>query len=96
MTDAEKVRWAVEHGEFVGDVGTLGPLLVAAIKAARDETDAACRMFSRYTWVGRLDMPREFHEARGRRMAGLAGRAAGVPAGGGGAVDHPISNGDAS
>jgi hypothetical protein len=45
--------------------------LVAEIERLRGELDQACTMFSKYTWTGRLDMPREFHLIRGRRMAGL-------------------------
>jgi hypothetical protein len=71
MTDADRVRRAVESGEFWGDVGTLASLLVDALKAARAETDLACAVFSKYQWSGRLGLLFEFHVHRGRRMAGL-------------------------
>lgn len=39
MTDAEKVRHAVESGEYAGDVDTLGPLLVGEIVRLREQLD---------------------------------------------------------
>lgn len=52
---------------------------VVEVDRLREEVDQACAMFSRYTWPGALDMPREFHVSRGRRMAMLKTEAADLP-----------------
>lgn len=56
---------------------------VARLRAENDrlrgEVDQACAMFSKFAWTGRLGMPREFHVARGRRMAGLREEGDGPP-----------------
>jgi hypothetical protein len=82
MTDQEKIRRAIDSGEFWGDMRTLGPLLVDAVKEARDETASACRMLAKLAWRGPWDKTPEEWEAIGRSMAGLRE----APAGGVGGV----------
>lgn len=71
MTDAEKLRRAVEDGEFWGDAGTLGTILVAEIKRLRAERDVALRMFAKARHRGPWTLTPAEWVALGRRMAGL-------------------------
>jgi rubrerythrin len=41
MTDAEKLRQAIEEDVYVGDLADLGPILVAEIKRLQAELDRA-------------------------------------------------------
>ena len=70
--------------------------LRAELAAERAAVAAACSMFSRRTWAGRLDMPRAFHVARGRVMAGLPPEPgpAGLAAGAGGGSTEGTGGGD--